>query len=92
MRCSIAPATTAAAAAATSTTAATRAIFSWAGFIDSQCSTVVFLGIEGINGGLSFGIASHFNEPEAFAAAAVAIRNDLGTIHRSELRKHVFEV
>jgi hypothetical protein len=94
---SITPATTATAAAATSTATttaktATGAIFTRARFVDCQRTAIVFLGVEPIDRRLSLGVASHFNEPETLAAATVAVRDDLGTVHRSELRKHVFEV
>jgi hypothetical protein len=90
---SITPAIATTAASATTTTiTATGAIFARPSFIDRQRPTFVFLTIESIDRCLRFCITGHFHESEALTAAAIAIRDHLGTLHRSKLRKHVFEV
>jgi hypothetical protein len=85
---------TAAASTATAATAVSTAgpVFTRPRFVDGQCPTVVLLGIEPIDCGLSLGITAHLDEPESFAAAAVAVRDDLGTVNRSELSKHILKI
>jgi hypothetical protein len=75
-------ATTVAASATTAaTTAATRTIFSRLGFVDGQCSAVMFLPVEGRDRGLSLCIAAHLNESEALAPARFPVADNLGRLN-----------
>ena len=82
-------ATATAAAAAVATTAttttaaatATGAIFAGLGFIDGQGAAFVFMAVECGNGRLCFGIRTHLDEPETFAATGVPVIDDFGALH-----------
>jgi hypothetical protein len=50
------------------------------------------VGIEPVDCGLSLGITAHLDESKSFAAAAVAVRDDLRTVNGSELRKHILKI
>lgn len=65
--------------------------FAGAGFIDGQGTTIVFLLVQGIDGGIGIVIVGHFNEAEAFAATGFPVLNDLRTGDRSELREQFFQ-
>jgi hypothetical protein len=60
-------ATTAVAAPATATARpAATPVFSWSGFVDSQCSPSDFLPAQAVDGSFSLFIAAHLDEAEAF--------------------------
>jgi hypothetical protein len=83
----VAAATTAAAATAAATTLFTRP-----GFVHGQGPSVVLGAVDAGNRRLGFGIASHFNKAKALASARVAVVDDLGALHRPELRKHLIQI
>src|SRR4051812_41653618 len=69
--------TTAAATVSAAATTAGTALFARTGFVDGECSAVVFLAIQRRDRGLGFVIGSHFDKAKAFASAGVAIVDDL---------------
>jgi hypothetical protein len=85
---------TAAAVSTTPTAAATAsAAFRFRpGFIHGEGPAAKLLAVQAGDGRLGVLIALHFDEAETFAAACVAVVNDLGTLNRPELAKHLVEV
>ncbi len=75
---SAATTTVAASATTTASATATGTIFTRLGFIDGQCSAVMFLPVERGDRGLSFRIAPHLNESEALAPTRFTVTDDLG--------------
>jgi len=92
----VATATTAAATestttAATTTATATGGVFAGTGFVDGQGAAFVLLAVERGNGGLGFGVVGHFNEAKTFAAAGVAIVDDLRAFDLAVRGKQLFQ-
>src|SRR5690606_17676632 len=54
-------------------------------------TTFMLLFVQGVDGFLGRVVVGHFNKPEAFASAGVAILDDLGTLHGSKLGKHLLQ-
>jgi hypothetical protein len=84
-------ASTAATTESTAATTATGALFFGSGFIDGQGTTVVFLAVEGRDGGLGLFLAGHFDKAKTLAAARIAIVDDLGRHHRAVCGEKFFQ-
>ncbi len=54
----------------------TAAGLAGSGFIDGELTTIVFLAIQGVDGGLCLGIIFHFNKTEALATLGFTVHND----------------
>jgi hypothetical protein len=74
-----------AATAAASTTASTGSILARLGFVHFQSAAINFLAVQSGDGGFGLIIAAHLHEAEAFAAARLAVVDDLGAGHRAVL-------
>src|SRR5687767_11828785 len=85
-----AAATTAAVAAAA--TAATAAVFLGLGLVDGERAPTAFLAVERRDGRLGLRVAAHLDEPEALAAARVAVRDDLRAGHGAVTGEHLLEL
>jgi cell wall-associated NlpC family hydrolase len=84
----------AAAAAAAATTAATKsatARFARLGFIDGEGSAFIILAIESGDRGLRLGVAPHFHEAEALAAAGIPVIDDFRALHGAMCREQLLE-
>jgi hypothetical protein len=88
----IATAPAATASAATTAAAAATAIFTRASFVYCQGATVVFLQVQPLDGGLRFCVATHFDEPKAFAPARVSIHDHFGTLNRAEFGEQLLQL
>src|SRR5580692_10168297 len=84
-------ATSTIAASATTTAATSAAFFAGTGFIDGEGATAMLLAVEGGNCRLGFLIGAHFDKSEPFAAAGVAVVDDLGGYHLPMRGKQLFE-
>jgi hypothetical protein len=88
------PASSSAIAAASSTSASSASassFFAGPGLVDRQRASVVLLPVQPLNGGLGFLVVAHFHEAKSLAAAAVAVRNNLGAVHGAEGGKQVLQ-
>jgi hypothetical protein len=81
----VAPARTAAAATAEA------AFFARLGFVDRQAASIVLLIVQAFDGRAGGVVIRHFDEAEAFAAARIAIHDDLGATNGAEGRKQLFQ-
>lgn len=90
-RCEARLASAAETAPSAAATATAGTLFARPGFVDHQPAAIHFLIVQGANcivGGL---IVRHFDETETFAAASVAISNDLCRADRAMRGEHVFQ-
>jgi hypothetical protein len=78
--------------ATATTTGAMRTLRAGLGFIDGQGSAIILRAVQGRNGRLGLLIAAHFDETEAFAAAGIAVADDLGRLHGSVRAKQFFQL
>jgi hypothetical protein len=83
-----APSTTAAAAVA----AATAPRFAGLGLVDREATAVDFLVMKTLDGGLSLGLAAHFDKAKAFAPTRVAILDDLRALHDPEPGEQLLQI
>lgn len=92
-------ATTEAAAAATTAIAAAVGAAETSGTLFTRTSLVHHdgtashgLAIQAIDGGLCFGIRTHFNETETLGTAGVTVHHDLGRVHGTVLGESVIQI
>lgn len=88
-----AAATTAAAAEASFLEATAAAALGFGlGFVHDDLATHYFAFVQAAQRILCFSVFRHFNETEAFAAAAYFVLNDLGRSHRAILLKQTSQI
>ncbi len=81
------------AAVSTSSTAATAStVFARLGLVNRQGPTILHRFIEAIDRRLSFGVGTHFDETESFAAAGIAVDDHLNVTNFAISREQLFEV
>jgi hypothetical protein len=73
------------AVAAPSAAKTAAAIFLRTRFIDGQVPAVQFLPVQGADGALRFGVATHLDETESLGPACIPVRNDADALNGSIL-------
>jgi hypothetical protein len=62
------------------------------GFVYAKCTSIDFLSVQGLDGGIGFLVIGHVDESETFAPSSFTICDDADRFNRSEFRKHGFQV
>ena len=73
-------------------TEAARTVFHRTRFIDHDAAAAHGLAVHALDRRLSFGVAAHFHEPEAFGAARLAFHHHLGAGDLPELAERLLEI
>lgn len=87
----VAPISAAAVSASATAATTTTATLAGLGFVHRERTTILLRVVQAIDSCLRFGIGTHLNKAEAFAATSITICHNLGTANLAELAKQFFQ-